>query len=67
MIKKIISELKNFDETTILYSNIGGDKENGLIKEVQHEIPKNNLINFSKDNKIKLNSLFMAGINLTLN
>lgn len=59
--------LANFDESTILFQNKNGEKENGQMDRLEIEFKKNILINFSKNYSISINELLLAGLTLTLN
>ena len=66
--KEYLSKLwLDFDESTLIAPNKNGAKENGLIKKLEHEIKKENLVEFADANSISINDILLASLTLTLN
>ena len=66
--KEYLSKLwLDFDESTLIAPNKNGTKEKGVIKKVEHEIKKENLVEFADANSISINDILLAGLTLTLN
>ena len=57
----------NFDESTLISPNLNGEKEKGIIEKSEHELKKENLIEFAKSNSISIKEILLAGLTLTLN
>ena len=66
--KEYLSKLwLDFDESTLIAPNMNGTKENGVIKKSEHEIKKENLVEFANANSISINEILLASLILTLN
>ena len=67
-INEHLSELfDDFDESTLISPNRKGEKQKGIIRNCEHEIEKEGLMDFSKVNSISVNELLLAALTLTLN
>ena len=66
--REYLSKLRlDFDESTLITPNNNGAKENGVIKKLEHEIKKENLMEFARLYSISINEILLAGLSLTLN
>ena len=66
--KEYLSKIwDDFDESTLIIPNKDGLKEKGIIKKLEHEIKKENLVKFADDNSVSINDILLASLTLTLN